>query len=93
MDSEGGAEMKLDSRTTELIAIGASVTANCQPCLEYHVGKAQEQGIERQDIDDAITIGKMVRRGAAAGLDTLALTLGSQDPQRAASPGGGCGCR
>jgi AhpD family alkylhydroperoxidase len=86
--------MNLDTRTTELIAIGASVTANCQPCLQYHVGKAREQGIENQDIQDAITIGKMVRRGAAAGLDTLALTLASsQDGPTVATPGGGCGCR
>jgi AhpD family alkylhydroperoxidase len=86
--------MNLDNRTTELIAIGASVTANCQPCLQYHVEKAREQGIENQDIQDAITVGKMVRRGAAAGLDALALTLAnSQDGQTVATPGGGCGCR
>ena len=85
--------MTLDGRTKELIAIGASVTANCQSCLEYHVGKSREQGIGTQDIDDAITIGKMVRRGAAATLDNLALTLGGQAPQAASSPGGSCGCR
>ncbi len=36
--------MSLENRIKELIAIGASVTANCQPCLEYHVGKAKEAG-------------------------------------------------
>ena len=25
----------MDDRIKELIAIGASITANCQPCLEY----------------------------------------------------------
>ena len=29
----------LDERTKELIAIGASVCAHCQPCLTYHVNK------------------------------------------------------
>ncbi|MEK7449520.1 MAG: carboxymuconolactone decarboxylase family protein [Planctomycetota bacterium] len=29
--------MKIDNRVRKLIAIGASVTANCQPCLNYHV--------------------------------------------------------
>ena len=27
----------MDERTKELIAIGASVGAHCQPCLTYHV--------------------------------------------------------
>ena len=34
--------MNLDIRTRELIAIGASITANCQPCLQYHVSRAIE---------------------------------------------------
>jgi hypothetical protein len=32
--------MALDDRTTELVAIGASITANCPSCREYHVGKS-----------------------------------------------------
>ena len=32
--------MKLDTRIRELIAVGASVTANCQSCLQYHADKA-----------------------------------------------------
>ena len=34
--------MKLDERILRLIAVGASVSANCQPCLEVNV--AQEFG-------------------------------------------------
>ncbi|MHB9097907.1 MAG: sigma-70 family RNA polymerase sigma factor [Syntrophales bacterium] len=32
----------MDERTKKLIAVGASVGANCHPCLEYHVGRALE---------------------------------------------------
>ena len=32
----------MDEKTKELIAIGASVSAHCQPCLTYHVAKAKE---------------------------------------------------
>jgi AhpD family alkylhydroperoxidase len=35
----------MDERTRELIAIGASVGAHCQPCLTYHVEKARELGM------------------------------------------------
>ena len=52
----------MDNKIKELIAIGASVTANCQPCLKYHVSKAKENGAGEQEIKDAIATGKMVRK-------------------------------
>ena len=52
----------MDNRIKELIAVGASVTANCQPCLSYHVSKAKENGAGEQEIGEAITIAKMVRK-------------------------------
>ena len=57
--------MLLEDKIVELVAIGASVSANCQPCVEYHVAKAKENGACKESIADAIEIGKMVRRGAA----------------------------
>ena len=62
----------MDTRTKELIAIGASVTANCQPCLEYHVTKARENGAEEKEIKEAIAVGRTVRKGAAGKMDQYA---------------------
>ncbi len=67
--------MKLDNRTTELVAIGASITANCLSCVEYHVGKAVEYGVDEQEIAQAIDVGKMVRKGAAGKMDKLVESL------------------
>lgn len=53
--------MKLDEKTKELIAIGASVTAHCQPCLEYHSKKALEFGSDAEEIAEAIEKGNRVR--------------------------------
>ena len=61
----------LDAETKELIAVGASVTANCHPCIKYHVGKAREMEIEEDDIRQAIDVGKTVRKGAAGQMDKL----------------------
>ena len=61
--------MTFDNRTTELIAIGASVAANCQSCVEYHLAKAAEYGIEQNELAQAAEIGRMVRKGAAANVD------------------------
>ncbi len=84
--------MKLDNRIKELIAVGASVTANCQPCLEYHVSMALQNGAEGQEITEAVEVGKMVRKGAAAKMDKLALQLVQNAPATARVADEGCGC-
>lgn len=54
----------MDETIKELIAIGASVSAHCNPCVSFHVSKAQELGISEAQILEAIAIGQMVERGA-----------------------------
>ena len=61
----------IDANIKELIAIGASVSANCFPCIKYHVAKAREMKIDETDINQAIDVGKMVRKGAAGQMDEL----------------------
>jgi len=46
----------LDLRTKELIAIGASLVAKCEGCLEGHLKKALEIGLTKEEISDAIVI-------------------------------------
>ena len=65
----------MDERAKRLITVAASVGANCHPCLEYHIGKAQELGIECGEIREAAETGKAVRGGAAASMDKLILKL------------------
>jgi len=84
--------MKLENRIAELIAIGASVTANCQPCLQYHVDKALENGASDLEIAQAIDVAQMVRKGAAAKMDTFASTISKTAPSHAGASTGGCGC-
>jgi len=65
----------MDNRIRDLIAIGASITANCQPCLEYHLAKARENGAEEEAIKEAIDVGKVVRKGAAGKMDQYAFKM------------------
>jgi len=58
----------MDAKTKELIAIGASVSAHCQPCVSYHVAKARELGIGDELIQEAVAVGQMVERGAGAAM-------------------------
>lgn len=84
--------MKLDNRITELIAVGASITANCQPCLQYHAKKALESGADEQEVADAIEIGRMVRKGAISKMDKFAASLNSPSPVAESATDGGCDC-
>ena len=81
----------MDVRIEELIAIGASITANCKPCLEYHVAKARENGANDQEIAAAVAVGKMVRKGAASKMDQFTSTvLEGAGASEKASEGGCC---
>ena len=66
-----GDNKMLDEKAKELIAIGASIAANCHPCIRHHVGKAREMEIVEDEIQQAIEVGKMVRKGAAGKMDEL----------------------
>ena len=61
----------LDEKIQELIAIGSSVSANCHPCIKHHTEKARELKIDEEEIQQAINVGKMVRKGAAGQMDEL----------------------
>jgi len=80
----------VDCRTKELIAVGASVTASCKPCLEYHVGKAREHGASDKEIIEAVGIGKVVRKGAAGKMDHYIATLPGGTPCGEGAPDQGC---
>ncbi len=76
----------MDDRIKKMLAVAASVGANCHPCLEYHAGKALSYGIEKSELMEVVEIAKAVRRGAAVSMDKLALNLLSDD-----APGRACG--
>jgi AhpD family alkylhydroperoxidase len=70
----------MDERTKELIAIGASVGAHCQPCLTWHVGKARELGIGDEAIQAAIETGHMVEKGAMSAMRKFSSEVLTQKP-------------
>jgi AhpD family alkylhydroperoxidase len=67
--------MELECRIQALIAVGAAVSANCQPCLQSAVTLAAESGASEQETAEAIEVGKRVRRGAASKMDKFAFEL------------------
>ena len=65
----------METKIKELIAIGASVTANCIPCLRFHLQQARKAGATPDEIQKAVGVGRMVRKGAAGKWDEEAESL------------------
>jgi AhpD family alkylhydroperoxidase len=80
--------MPLEQRDKELAAIGASIGANCRPCIEHHLAAGHEAGLSQAELDDAVATAHAVRREAvellSARIDEL-LGHGGAPPQPAAS--------
>ena len=62
----------LDRKTKELVALGASLTAKCQGCLEGHIKKALKFGATRDEISEAIAIAIGVNAAAVVDLTDIA---------------------
>ncbi len=54
----------MDERMKELVAMGAAAAANCHPCMDHHLAKCDDLGIDREEVAAAVEVGLMVNRGA-----------------------------
>jgi AhpD family alkylhydroperoxidase len=82
--------MELTEKVKELVAVGASITANCQPCLQYHTEKALANGADAGEVKAAIEVGKQVRKGASAKMDQFSSSLKETNPVPAGTTGSPC---
>jgi len=44
-----------------LVAIGAAIAANCEPCLKYHYREADRLGVSKADMARAVATGAKVK--------------------------------
>ncbi len=61
----------LDSKTRELIALGASIAGNCMPCLRYHFAEALKAGCSLDEIAEAAELAKRVKERPIADIYKL----------------------
>ncbi|MHB1431011.1 MAG: arsenite efflux transporter metallochaperone ArsD, partial [Streptosporangiaceae bacterium] len=76
---------ELDEVTAELVAIGAAVGANCEPCLEFHYGKARKLGAGAAAITAAVRVAQAVKDAPARSVLGLAARLLGTAPEALAS--------
>jgi AhpD family alkylhydroperoxidase len=56
----------------ELVAIGAAIAANCEPCFKYHFDKARKLGVSKEDMARAVTTAQTVKESPARAVLELA---------------------
>ena len=56
----------------ELVAIGASIAANCEPCFKAHYDRARKLGVSRADMMRAVEMAQAVKDAPARSVLALA---------------------
>ena len=56
----------------ELVAIGAAIGANCEPCFKHHYNEARKLGVSREDMAQAVELADRVKRAPAQNMRVLA---------------------
>lgn len=56
----------------ELVAIGAAIAANCEPCFRYHFQQAKKLGVSRADMMRAVRTAQNVKETPAKAMLQLA---------------------
>ena len=90
----------------ELVAMGAAIAANCEPCLKYHYRQAELLGVSKADMAGAVEVGGMVKDSPHRSILRLANRLtgselnaaegaadpccGAEEAARAGASGGKC---
>ncbi len=75
----------------ELVAIGAAIGANCEPCFKYHYDQARKLGVSNLDMRYAVDLAQKVKDTPARNmLDLAARYLGPATPDTTEKAGACC---
>ncbi len=79
----------------ELVAIGAAIASNCEPCFKFHYDKARKLGVSKEDMARAVSTAKMVKETPARSVIEVAEKYlgtridGDAAPSACCAPAGG----
>jgi AhpD family alkylhydroperoxidase len=65
----------------ELVAIGAAIASNCEPCFKYHFDKARRLGVSADDMAKAVKTAQSVKEAPAKKVLSLAERMLKQNIQ------------
>jgi AhpD family alkylhydroperoxidase len=70
----------------ELVAIGAAIASNCEPCFKFHYDKARKLGVSREDMLRAVTMAQNVKSAPAKAVLDLAERYLRRDAAEVTAP-------
>lgn len=59
----------------ELVAIGAAIASNCEPCLKFHFDKARKLGVSKDDMLQAVKTAQAVKDAPSKSISDLAVKI------------------
>jgi AhpD family alkylhydroperoxidase len=71
-DSETDQSSLYSPAVAELVAIGAAIAANCEPCFKHHYDKARKLGVPVDDMTAAVNTAHSVKQAPAQAILKLA---------------------
>lgn len=71
-DVSGNAASLFTSQVQELVAIGAAIAANCEPCFKFHYSKARKLEVSNEELSKAVEIATMVKTASVQNISDLA---------------------
>ena len=78
----------------ELVAIGAAIASNCEPCFKFHYDKARKAGVSREDMLQAVELAQNVKETPARHVHDVAMKFlepqGDEDAGASEDTKSGC---
>lgn len=92
MQASGAAAHSIfTEQVAELVAIGAAIASNCEPCFKYHYDQARKLGVSDLDMRYAVDLAQKVKDTPAGAMLNLAERyLGPATPKTRAAAGSCC---
>jgi AhpD family alkylhydroperoxidase len=72
VSAEASAPSLYTDAVAELVAIGAAMAANCEPCLKYHFQQAKKLGVSPGDMMRAVKTAESIKEAPAKAILQLA---------------------
>jgi len=85
---ESTAPSVFTGQVAELVAIGAAIASNCEPCFKYHYDRARKLGVSDLDMRHAVDLAQRVKDTPASAMLNVAeryLGPATQETKAAAS--------
>jgi AhpD family alkylhydroperoxidase len=59
--TKAASAVEYSAAVNELVAMGAAIAANCEPCLKYHYREAEQLGVSKAHMARAVAMGAKVK--------------------------------